>query len=40
MNVPFILATGYNIKVIPPAYAGVVGVEKPVFLRQLDLWSV
>ncbi|MCZ0961066.1 response regulator [Paracoccus benzoatiresistens] len=38
MGIPFVFATGYDLRAIPPAYAGVARAEKPVTLRHLNLW--
>lgn len=35
MDIPFLFATGYDVKAIPPAYADVPLAEKPVSLRHL-----
>ena len=35
MGVPFIFATGYDVKAIPSEYADVTRAEKPIALRDL-----
>ncbi len=35
MGIPFLFATGYDIRAIPPAYADVPLTEKPVSVRRL-----
>lgn len=38
LGVPFVFATGYDAKAIPPEYADVPRAEKPVALRNLG-WA-